>query len=305
MNRVFAPPDVERFRTVLVRRLGLQFDDSKLGLLGDVLRRRTAQHQAGGGDYLTSLERAPPPGECDALAEELTVTETYFFRNHEQFDALAAIVLPDRLRRRGDARRLSLLSAGCASGEEAYSLAIAATEALPDSGWRAEIRAADLNPAALAKARRGRYSAWALRETSAEAKRRWFTPEGPLMAVDETVRAAVRFESANLADPDAKLWKAGAHDVIFCRNVLMYFSTEQRRAAIARLGQCLAPGGYLFLGHAETMTGLSDAFHLRHSHNCFYYQRKEGADAPPARPLPVAPDNESRSEEHTSELQSP
>lgn len=287
---MITPPDIERFRTALLNRLGWQFDDSKLGQLGEVLRRRLVKRQAGGSDYLASLERGPPPEERDALAEELTVTETYFFRNHEQFDALAAVVFPDRLRRQTSLRRLSLLSAACASGEEAYSLAMAATQALPDAGWQADIRAADLNPAALAKARHGRYSAWSLRETSAEAKKRWFIPEGPLMAVDPAIRRVVRFESANLVDPQTPLWQsASSYDVIFCRNVLMYFSTEQRRAVIDRLTNALLPGGYLFLGHAESMTGLSDAFHLHHTHNTFYYQRKEGAEANIPRPSALAP----------------
>jgi chemotaxis protein methyltransferase CheR len=286
---IITPPDIERFRSALLLRLGWQFDDSKLGQLGEVLNRRLIKRQAQGGEYLASLERSPPPGECDALAEELTVTETYFFRNHEQFDALTAVVLPDRLRRQTGLRRISLLSAACASGEEAYSLAIAATQSLPDAGWRADIRAADLNPAALAKARHGRYSAWALRETPAEAKQRWFTPEGSLMAVDPSIRRAVRFESANLVDPQAPLWQSGGYDVIFCRNVLMYFSVPQRRAVIERLTNLLLPGGYLFLGHAETMTGLSDAFHLHHTHDSFYYQRKEGAEAPIPRPIAMAP----------------
>lgn len=292
------PREIERFRTAIINRLGLQFDDSKLGQLGDVLRRRLTQLQAGGSDYLASLEHAPPPGECDALAQELTITETYFFRNHEQFDALSAIALPNRLHRQRERRRLTLLSAACASGEEAYSLAIAVAEALPDSGWRVDIHAADLNPAALAKARRGRYSAWALRETPPETRERWFTPEGSLMAVAPSIRRAVRFDSANLADPRAKLWQTGLYDVIFCRNALMYFSPEQRRAAVERLARALLPGGYLFLGYAETLSGVSDAFHLHHTHGSFYYQRKEEADLTVPRPLPVAPAPET----HTSSL---
>jgi chemotaxis protein methyltransferase CheR len=199
------------------------------------------------------------------------------------------------VRRQTGLRRLSLLSAACASGEEAYSLAIAATQSLPDAGWRAEVRAADLNAAALAKARHGRYSAWALRETPAAAKQRWFMPEGSLMAVDPSIRRTVRFESANLVDPQAPLWQSGGFDVIFCRNVLMYFSVPQRRGVIKRLTKALLPGGYLFLGHAETMTGLSDAFHLHHTHDSFYYQRKEGAEANIPRTGAMAPTDASQS----------
>jgi len=293
MSVAVTRPEVERFRAAIARRMGLEFDDAKLGLLGEVLRRRLATRHAGFSDYLATLERAPPPGECGALAEELTVTETYFFRNHQQFDALAAVVLPDRRERQPAPRRLRLLSAGCASGEEAYSLAIAAAEALSKSGWQADIHAADLNPAALAKAQQGRYTAWSLRETPPDIRRRWFTREGSRMAVDETIRRSVRFETVNLADPGAALWNAGGYDVIFCRNVLMYFSPEQRRAAIDRLAFSLLPGGYLFLGHAETLLGHSEAFRLHHTHDTFYYQLKETTEpaalaapllAPPARP---------------------
>ena len=281
-------PEIERFRAAILDRLGLQFDDSKLGQLGKVLGRRLTQLQSSGVDYLASLEQAPPPEECDALAAELTINETYFFRNHEQFDALAGIALPDRFLRRKELRQLALLSAGCSSGEEAYSLAVTVAEALPDPGWRVDIRAVDLSPAALAKARRGRYTAWSLRETPPDMRERWFTREGTLLAIDPAIRRAVRFESANLADPRAKLWESGLYDVIFCRNVLMYFSPEQRRAAVERLARALQPGGYLFLGHAETLNGVSDAFHLHHTHGSFYYQRKEAVEFAAPRPLPVA-----------------
>jgi chemotaxis protein methyltransferase CheR len=101
-------------------------------------------------------------------------------------------------------------------------------------------------------------------------------------------RRRVTFETVNLADPHHDLWRRGSYDVVFCRNVLMYFSPEQRRAVIDRLAQALLPGGYLFLGHAESLSGLSDAFHLRHTHDAFYYQRKDESGRA-ARPAPVAP----------------
>jgi chemotaxis protein methyltransferase CheR len=288
MNEVLGPPDIERFREAILHRIGLQFEDARLGQLGDVLRRRLAKRHAPGSVYLAELESNPPPEECSALAEELTVTETYFFRNRDQFDALAGAVLPDRMERRGEPRTLRLLSAGCASGEEAYSLAIVATETLREPGWDAVVRAVDLNPAALAKARRARYSEWALRDTPEDVRRRWFTADGDGLAVVPEVRRRVTFETVNLADPDHDLWRWGSYDVVFCRNVLMYFSPDQRRAAVERLARALQPGGYLFLGHAESLAGLSDAFHLCHTHDAFYYQRKDEIGRP-VRPVPVAP----------------
>jgi chemotaxis protein methyltransferase CheR len=283
-----ASGDLERFRSAVTRRLGLQFDDSKLGFLAEVLQRRLGKLRRSSDGYLEGLERDPAGSEVGALAGELTVAETYFFRNDEQFRALAEIVLPARMRVARTPKVLQLLSAGCASGEEAYSMAITARQAIADPSWSVAIRAVDLNPAVLAKAARARYSAWALRSTPPAVQQRWFHAEGRDMALDDAVRSAVTFEVRNLAADDPELWRPGFHDVIFCRNVLMYFAPEQMQAAVARIARTLAPGGYLFLGHAETLRGLSDGFHLRHTHETFYYERKEG-DTPSLRQPPVVP----------------
>jgi chemotaxis protein methyltransferase CheR len=127
----------------------------------------------------------------------------------------------------------------------------------------------------LAKAALARYSSWALRDTPLDMQRKWFYPNGREMRLDETVRRAVRFSPGNLVDEDPDLWPAASYDVIFCRNVLMYFEPKQMSLAIERIARSLAPGGFLFLGHVETLRGVSDAFHLRHTHGTFYYQRKD------------------------------
>ncbi len=287
MNALAGVADVERFRAAVARRLGLQFDDGKLGLLGEVLQRRLGRRSA--FDYLSSLEDSPPSDEIGALARELTVGETYFFRNNEQFRALGALVLPELMRAERRPKVLRLLSAGCASGEEAYSLAIVARETILDPSWDVLIRAVDVNPAALERAARARYSSWALRETSPEIRQRWFHTDGREAMLVEAARTAVKFERKNLAAEDPELWRPAAYDVIFCRNVIMYFAPEPMRAVIARIVEALAPGGFLFLGHAETLRGISDDFHLRHSHETFYYQRKQSGERavipaiPPAR----------------------
>jgi chemotaxis protein methyltransferase CheR len=138
------------------------------------------------------------------------------------------------------------------------------------------IRAVDLNPTVLAKARHAHFAPWALRETPAEVQRRWFHAKDRHLVLNDDVRTAVTFEARNLAVEDVDLWLPEHYDTVFCRNVMMYFSTEQATALVARIARSLMPGGYLFLGHAETLRGLSDAFHLRHTHGTFYYQRKEG-----------------------------
>jgi chemotaxis protein methyltransferase CheR len=277
--------DVDRFRAVIAARIGLQFDDAKLGFLGEVLQRRLDHLGRSSEVYLDDAEHRLSASEISALASELTVCETYFFRNGEQFRALAEVALPERMRAHGTHGTLRLLSAGCASGEEAYSIAILARETIADPTWEILVRAVDINPIALAKAAAARYSPWALRDTPLGQQRKWFRPDGREMRLDETVRHAVRIDAGNLVRDDPDLWRPHGYDVIFCRNVLMYFAPEQMRLVIKRIARSLMPGGFLFLGHAETLRGVSDAFHLCHSHGAFYYQRKEHADSPG---LPVA-----------------
>jgi chemotaxis protein methyltransferase CheR len=265
--------DVEQFRAAVVRALGLQFDETRSSFLEEVLRRRLDVDGRSSADYFARLEADPSP-ELRELARELTVGETYFFRNSDQFRALAESALPDRMRARASDRRLRILSAGCASGEEAYSLSIVAQQAAGPS-WDVSILAVDVNPAALEKAQRARFSPWALRETTPELLSRWFRPEGRESVLDQGARLPVRFEERNLVDDALRLWQHETYDVVFCRNVLMYFSPEKAQAVVARIARALVPGGYLFLGHAETLRGLSSEFHLRHTHETFYYQRRD------------------------------
>ncbi len=275
------PADNERFRKAVQRWFGLAFDEGRLTFLLEVLHRRI---DASGGSpeaYLSALE-APDCSrdELRVLARELTVTETSFFRNLDQMHAFTQVALPDSMAARSADRTIRILSAGCASGEEAYSLA-ACVRDHPDLGcWEVAIRGIDINGAMLQRAADGRYSAWSLRQTPASLRTRLFTPAGDAFVLDPAIRAMVRFEERNLIAEDQAFWAPAAFDVIFFRNVLMYFAPEVARAVIARMAQSLAPGGYLFLGHAEVLRGLSTDFHLRHTHGCFYYQRKGVVQAP-------------------------
>ncbi len=268
--------EVLRFRELIAHRLGLRFEDAKLGFLEEVLQRRVGDLAC--ETYLARLAADALPDELGPLARELTVPETYFFRNIEQFHAFTEVVLPERLRARASSKCLRILSAGCASGEEPYTLAILTREAVADPAWQVSIRGADLNQAMLDKAARARYTEWALRATPAQARQRWFRRNGSDMLLADEIRGAVQFSASNLADEHAGIWQPGLYDVVFCRNVLMYFTPQQAQAVVARITRSLAPGGYLFLGHAETLRGLSQEYHLRHTHQTFYYQRREGPE---------------------------
>lgn len=274
--------DVERFRTAIARRVGLFIDDARLGFLAQVLERRVSATRENAASYVARLERTTGLSqELGELARELTVPETYFFRHFDQFRAFAEVALPERLERRGALEPTRILCAGCASGEEAYSLAMLVHERFADVAGRISILALDLNPAVLERARRARYSAWALRETPDELRQRWFTSDGREFTLAPAIRAAVTFEVENLAEGSGRV-RQGEFDVIFFRNVLMYFTPDAARSVVARLGDSLAPGGFLFLGHAESLRGLSHDFHLHHTQDAFYYQSRTERDAPRA-----------------------
>lgn len=289
MKRLDNPAAVEKFRALILSRLGLQFEDAKLGFLAEVIQSRLDDTGRGVYDYLGQLEDGNSQSELAPLAKELTVPETYFFRNNDQFRAFTDVALPARMRARVHTRALNILSAGCASGEEAYSIAIAVLAALPDPSWNISIRAVDINPAVLKKAKSGRYSSWAFRETPQELKHKWFRAEGRDLVIDERVRRAVTFQELNLAADDPDFWRPNSFDVIFCRNVMMYFSPEQAQRLVARISGALGPGGYFFLGHAETLRGLSDDFHLHHTHAAFYYVRKDELEEQAPEPEPFLP----------------
>jgi chemotaxis protein methyltransferase CheR len=256
---------VDRFGALIAQRLGLHFDDDKRDFLADVLGRAARERKLDAAAYLDRL--AETASEWRALAPALTVTETYFLRNAAQFAALR-----ETLAAQPEDRPTAILSAGCASGEEPYSIAMVLAEA--DIAMPA-IHAVDINAAMLAKAATGRYSAWSLRETDADRRARYFAAARDGYVLDATIRGAVSFAEGNLADAEGGWWRAETFAAVFCRNVLMYFTPPAARAAIARIARSIIPGGLLFLGHAETLRGLSRDFDLRHTHGTFYYRRKD------------------------------
>lgn len=231
--------------------------------------------------YLDRLETAGPSDpELRTLAERLTVGETYFFRHQVQLEALVERVLP-WVQREG--RPARVLCAGCSTGEEPYSVAILGRESPRVDAERLFITGVDLNPRAIARARWAHYAPWALRSTPEPLRERWFLPlPAGGFALRPDLRDSVVFEERNLLE-GSHFWAPASFDVILCRNVLIYFSPETARRVIARLEQALTPGGFLFLGPAEHLRGLSEGFEVRQEGDAFYFQRGR---APRATPRP-------------------
>ncbi len=269
--------EVDRFREIVAARLGLSFPEERLDDVAAALRNRSDRVTAGMAAAYVDLvaTEAGWLAEASALVELLTVSETYFFRYADHFRALAEAVFPEIARERRHDRPLRILSAGCSSGEEPHSIAILALEhAAALGGARAEVVGIDVNAASLEKAARGRYSDWSFRETPSSVRERHFTRSGRDHVLRDEARRAVSFELRNLVDDDPAFWREGAFDVVFCRNVTMYFSADAAKRVVARFARVLEPSGFLLLGHAETLRGVSNEFHLCHTHETFYYRRR-------------------------------
>lgn len=199
--------------------------------------------------------------QVETLADHLTVGETYFFRDAGALEALAARILPEIIRaRHGREQRLRIWSAGCCTGEEAYSLAILLYESWPElHEWDVRILGTDVSGRFLARAAAGVYREWSFRGTPAHFKKRWFTrTDNGHYSVVPHIRRLVSFAPLNLVEevyPSAALG-VDALDVIFCRNVLMYFTLEQTRKVIARLHATLLDGGWLVVSPSEASASL-------------------------------------------------
>ncbi|MEU4562328.1 protein-glutamate O-methyltransferase CheR [Actinoplanes sp. NPDC023936] len=267
--------DLSRFWELLERRLGWTHTDQDGTQTAAVLSERAAAHGLSERAYLTRLARSGWESETAALADALSITETYFFRHSDQFRVLRQEALPQRLAAREGQRVLRLISVGCSSGEEAYSLAIEAYRARPGSDWIVAVTGVDASPRMLAKARGATYPEWSLRETPDDVRQRWFRRSGDEFRVTPEVAETVRFAEQNLAEEAPDLWQTGRYDVIFCRNVLMYLTPDIAGRLIRRLTDSLAPGGYLFLGHTDSLGSHPQHLRVCHDGGTVYYRRDE------------------------------
>lgn len=289
---------VDEFADWISRRLGFRRQAMRTPSLLEVL---TARMESTGCDsfesYWQRLTGAPGREEVRVLGQRLSVPETYFFRNEDHFRALREAVLPALAARRSE-RRLRVLSAGCATGEEPYSLAIAAREVLGDD-WDVKVDAADINAEVLDRAAQASYRPWSLRATPEAVRDRYFRASAGRFELDPIVRQMVRFFEANLLDAQAATWQSPqAYDLVFCRNMLMYLTPEAMRAVVARIAEAMRDDAYLFIGHAETLRGVTDAFSLCHTHGTFYYARRRAvALVDPARRDAIPPAQRPRADQ--------
>ena len=213
--------------------------------------------------------------EFTAIVDLLTIHETYFFREDHQLHALVGEILPEVIKQRHD-RTLRIWSAGCSTGEEAYSIAMALAERPELTDWRVEIVGSDISQRVLETARRGVYPPSAFRTTPREMQNKYFHQEEAGYRIDDSIKRRVSFFSFNLVDADRAVLLPRM-DVIFCRNVIIYFDLPVKKRVMEMFWQRLRGGGYLLLGHSESLMNITTAFNLCHlRHDIVYQKQKEG-----------------------------
>jgi chemotaxis protein methyltransferase CheR len=208
-------------------------------------------------ELVSRFQRSPDPLVRQRVVEALTTNETSWFRDREPFKALTEAVVPDLVRARAASRRLRVWSAACSSGQEPYSLAIELRCSLP-AGWGYEILATDISTEMLARARKGEYSQVEVnRGLPAQLLLEHFERTGAFWRIAPTLQRAVTFQQLNLAGP---LPAMAPFDIVFLRNVLIYFDIETKRSVLRSVAKLLRPDGWLFLGGAETTIGVDDNY---------------------------------------------
>ncbi|MDO8737458.1 protein-glutamate O-methyltransferase CheR [Candidatus Deferrimicrobium sp.] len=285
--RAAIPPELlNMLRNLVEAESGVVLNDAKLSHLAAVVRGRMENLGIDeGSDYLAFVsEGEGAAAERRDLVSELLVGETSFFRTPALFQAFEKAILPGLLEP-GFVSPLPIWCAGCATGEEAYSVAIAALEG--SRGRHAApvwVRATDLHPRFIDAAREGIYPAQALRNLPGRIKETWFTSmKDGRYRVTDAVRRLVDFEERNLIDFLSDPLPSARYAAIFCRNVMIYFRSDTTRRLVERFHESLFDGGVLFLGHSETLWGISEVFRLEEREKIFYY-RKPRASICPHRP---------------------
>jgi chemotaxis protein methyltransferase CheR len=290
-ERLVTPADEELLARRIEEEMGLAFPAGKRRSLQGAVRRMA---ESGGFDDAGScvewlLAGSWDEQKADLCAHHLTIGETYFFREPRAFELLS-----DYARTKiaaGNGQRLRIWSAGCCTGEEPYSIAIALQQVLPEADWRnAGVLATDINNRFLHAARAGVYRQWSFRNTGDAFRSRYFHPHGEGgFQINDDIRNRVDFAHLNLASAEYPSVANGTHDVdiIFCRNVLMYFSRERMKKIVQRFRHCLVGGGWLIVNPSEASSELFAGFTAHCYPDAIYYQKQANAPALARYPLPA------------------
>ncbi|QAY95765.1 chemotaxis protein CheR [Methylovirgula ligni] len=279
--------DFDVLRQLLNRRSGLSLDAEKAYLAESRLQPLVQQLGVAGLGGLVKLLLSGSHEDVERdVVEAMTTNETFFFRDRVPFDNFRKVILPHLLQARQDSRKIRIWCAACSSGQEPYSLAMLLDEeAHRLAGWSVEILATDLSRSVVNTARQGIYTQFEVqRGLPISQLLRYFRQEGERWRINEHLQSRIRFTEFNLLSDYAPL---GRFDVIFCRNVLIYFDVPTKKEVLDRMAKALAPDGFFIMGAAETVIGLTDAMVPHPEHRSISILRA-AAPKPPQRLTLVA-----------------
>jgi len=273
--------EIEEFRLLrdfVYQHCGLHFSEDSKYLLEKRLVKRLVHHNLKSfKDYYYFLRyNANKDQELSEVIDLLTTNETYFFREDFQLKTFIDEILPELRKRKEQEgkRQLRIWSAGCSSGEEPYTIAMMLLDQPWLRSWQVEVIGTDISQRVLQMARQGVYGQASFRTTDEASRRRFFTEVDGKARVNDEVRSLVTISHLNLFD-HARIALLGRMDVVFCRNVIIYFDQSGKRKVIDNFLQRLIPGGFLLLGHSESLINITNAFQLRHFKNDMVYQKPE------------------------------
>ena len=271
--------DCLRFGALLHSRCGLYFPENRFTELEYRLRMAFSSSTCSDMDefYIYLQDPEASSLEMDILINAVTISETHFFRDAAQINSLEKHVLPKLIEKRRVTKTLRIWSAGCASGEEPYSIAILLKELIPDiANWSITILGTDINTASLERAKKAQYGSWAFREKRAlELQKKYFKEDGNRYLLDPAIREMVIFRKLNLVSQSypSPATNTISMDLILCRNVTIYFSDAVTRWVVDRFYDCLVDDGWLVVGHSEPNIDIYQRFAIRNFPNNVLYQR--------------------------------
>jgi chemotaxis protein methyltransferase CheR len=275
---ILLPTDVFRLiRDFINDYCGIYFDDKSKYLVERRLNRRLRVNQMRDFReyYRLLMYDRKREEELRDIIDILTVNETYFFREQNQLSAFSDEIFPELIKKNENKKRLNIWSAGCSTGEEPYTIAMLILEKGCPNNWDINIIGSDISQRVLHVAREGIYKKNSFRATSRQFIKNYFhEQQNGDQKISDKVKELVNFNYLNLLDP-YKVRLLGKMDVIFCRNVLIYFSQTARKKVIENFSEILSDGGYLLLGHTESLINISTAFTLKHLKYDMVYQKPE------------------------------
>jgi chemotaxis protein methyltransferase CheR len=266
--------DFQKFREFFYRKTGINFESSKRYFVDKrLVERINATRNTDFRSYFSMLRFQASGEEVQLLTNLMTVNETYFLREEYQFECLVNSILPDIVQRKTDTSAIRIWCIPSSSGEEPYSIALYLMERWAGiAKWDVEIISSDIDTGILHKARVGRYSLRSVQHLPPAWLAKYFKRSGDEFQISDDVREAVEFTRVNLAEPaDTRPYRN--FDVIFCRNLLIYFDDASRKSAAETFYDALKPGGYICLGHSESMSRISSLYKVRKFPEAIVYQK--------------------------------